>query len=215
MGKMALVTGSTGLVGTHLIDQLISNHHFQKIYAIQRRKTERSHVKLKELVDDLDELDSVDLPEIDIAFCCLGTTMKQAGSKDRFKLVDFTYVIQTAEKAKAQGASTFCVVSAMGANANSSIFYNKVKGEVEEKLKAMNFETLHIFRPSMLVGNRKENRLGEKIGIAVFKFLDPIMRGPLAKYRASDSEKVATQMVEKSLNSSPGLHIWEADCFVD
>lgn len=215
MGKMALVTGSTGLVGTHLIDQLISNHHFQKIYAVQRRKTERNHVKLKEVVTDLDKLESVDLPQIDVAFCCLGTTMKQAGSKEQFKLVDYTYVIHTAEKAKAQGASTFCLVSAMGAHANSSIFYNKVKGEVEEKLKSMNFETLHIFRPSMLVGDRKENRLGEKIGITVFKFLDPIMRGPLAKYRASDSEKVAHQMVEKGLNATPGLHVWEADCFVD
>jgi uncharacterized protein YbjT (DUF2867 family) len=215
MGKIALVSGATGLVGSHLIDQLINNHHFQKIYSLQRRKTERSHSKLEEVIVDLDHLENLEIPSIDAAFCCLGTTMKNAGSKEQFRKVDYTYVINTAKKAKENGASVFCLVSAMGADSNSRFFYNQVKGEVETALREMGFDALHLFRPSMLLGNRKEFRFGEKVGIFLFKLLDPIMRGPLEKYRASHSDIVAQQMIEKALTITEGTHIWDAKYFTN
>lgn len=213
MAKNALITGATGLVGTHLLQQLITNHHYQKIYSLQRRSTDSSHVKVEEIVANLEELDSVDLPDIHAAFCCLGTTMKQAGSKEKFRKVDFEMVINTARKAKENKANVFCVISAMGANSDSSIFYNKVKGEMEEALEEFDFDTLHIFRPSILVGDRKEFRLSENLGIFFAKLLDPIMKGPLQKYRASSAQKVAHLMEEKSLIPECGQFIWEAEHF--
>lgn len=213
MAKNALITGATGLVGSHLQQQLITNHHYQKIYSIQRRKTDTSHVKVEEIVANLEDLSAVDLPDIHAAFCCLGTTMKQAGSKEKFKKVDFEMVINTARKAKESGASVFCVISAMGANSGSSIFYNQVKGEMEEALEEFDFDALHIFRPSILVGDRQEFRLGENLGIFFAKLLDPLMKGPLQKYRASSAQKVAHLMEEKSLIPENGLFVWEAENF--
>ncbi|MCY7388591.1 MAG: hypothetical protein LH481_11095 [Burkholderiales bacterium] len=123
-------------------------------------------------------MELAELPKTDDAFCCLGATIRQAGSQAAFRKVDFDYVVNFATAAKAAGVKRFLFVSAIAANAKSGVFYNRIKGKMENALKAMNFESLHIFRPSFLVGERAEARVGERLGIAVFSALALLMIGP-------------------------------------
>lgn len=193
---MALIAGATGLIGSHCLDELLSSDRYSKVIAVGRRKLSREHDKLVSLVVDFDQLDNVDeLANFDDAFCCLGTTIKKAGSKENFKKVDYTYVINFASLAKKAGATRFMVVSAIGADAKSSVFYNQVKGEMENSLKDLNIPQTHIFEPSLLLGDREEFRLGERIGEVVMKLARPVLRGGLSKYRAIHAADVAKAMV--------------------
>ena len=151
------------------------------------------------------------LPKADDAFCCLGTTIRQAGSQAAFRKVDFDYVINFAIAAKAAGVKRFLVVSALGANAKSCVFYNRVKGEMENALKAMNFESLHIFRPSFLLGERAEARVGERLGIKVFSALAPLMIGPARKVRPVEAKAVARAMVLAANSDALGMTVVESD----
>ncbi|MES2780224.1 MAG: oxidoreductase, partial [Bacteroidota bacterium] len=144
-------------------------------------------------------------------FCCLGTTIKVAGSQDSFRKVDYDYPVKVAEICLQQGAQQFLLVSAMGANSMSAIFYNRVKGEVEKAIEALRYPGFQIFRPSLLMGNRKEVRVGELIGKVVMKGLGFLFIGPLKKYKAIEGETVAKAMVKASLQHNAGVWIYQSD----
>jgi len=207
--RTALVAGATGLTGKHLLEFLLADERYASVCALVRKATLQAHPKLSEHVIDFESLGK--LPKADDAFCCLGTTIKKAGSQAAFRKVDFDTVINFAAAAKAAGAKRFLVVSALGANAKSSVFYNRVKGEMENALKEMNFESLHVFRPSFLLGERAEARVGERLGIAVFSALAPLMIGPARKIRPVEAKAVARGMVLAANGGVLGVTVTESD----
>lgn len=207
--RRATIAGATGLVGRELLAQLIASPRYAAIHAIGRRAPLVEHAKVHVTASDLQTIPA--LPTIDDAFCCLGTTIKKAGSQAAFRAVDFDMVLNFAQAAKQAGANRFLVVSALGANAKSAVFYNRVKGEMERTLMALNFESLTIFRPSFLVGERAEARAGERLGVAVFSALAPLMIGPVRKVRPVAAKAVAHAMVLAAASDTTGVTVVESD----
>lgn len=167
--KTALVVGASGLIGKHLTQKLLASQYYNKVTIIVRKKLTIEHQKLEQLVMDFDKIDTSKIIADDI-FCCLGTTMKQAGSKEAFYNVDFTYPLNFAKAGLANGTKQFLIITAMGADEKSWIYYNRVKGEIEKALSDLRYPTLIILRPSMLAGEREHPRMGEKIGKVVMDF---------------------------------------------
>jgi uncharacterized protein YbjT (DUF2867 family) len=202
------VTGGTGLIGNEILKALSADDKIDEIISIARR--EGSAIpKVKWIQADLDskyDLKSA-VSGCEAALCALGTTMKKAGSKDAFKKVDLDYVVNFARASKEAGIDVFGVVSAIGSDPSSSVFYNKVKGMMESELKSIGFQHLVLAQPSILLGNRTENRLGERIGIAVMSALAPIMIGSLKKYRPIKSHSVARALAHETLNASKGIQV--------
>ena len=203
----AAVSGSTGFIGRILLSLLKYDSDFSEVQVLSRREIELSD-KFNVLVGDVS---TQTLPSIDVAFCSLGTTIATAGSKEAFYKVDHDLVIDFAKNAKAAGAKTFVLVSSVGANPKTSNFYLKVKGETEKDLEAMGFESLIILRPSMLMGERKEFRLGELIGKGAMTLLNPIMIGSLSKYKGIQGKTVANAMVKLGKESLKGTHVIEGN----
>lgn len=205
--KTALLAGATGLIGKQLLALLEKDAYYEKVFVLTRKPLAVSG-KCENLVVNFDVLnEALNTVKADDVFCCLGTTMKVAGSKDAFRKVDYTYPLLIAQYSKQQGASQYLLVSALGANENSSIFYNKVKGEIEKAIEKLNFLSFQIFRPSLLLGNRNEQRSGEdaaKIFYRFFGFLFP------AKYKAIESLTVAQVMLLVAKQKKEGLHIYES-----
>lgn len=198
----AAVAGSTGFIGSLLIDFLKDDSSFDEVQVLSRRPLELSD-KFKVIVGDLSE---PKFDPLDVAFCALGTTMATAGSKEAFYHVDHDLVLAFAEAAKNVGATTFVLVSSVGADASSSNFYLKVKGETERDLESIGFHSLIILRPSMLMGERKEFRFGELVGKGVMSVVNPLMIGGLAKYRGIQGKTVARAMLKLGKESVPGVH---------
>ncbi|MDZ4382118.1 MAG: NAD(P)H-binding protein [Parvibaculum sp.] len=212
-GKTTLVAGGTGLVGRHLIRQLIADTSCSKIVALTRRPfDEPSSSKLHVAVVDFDAPDGA-LQGIaaEDAYCALGTTIKVAGSQAAFRKVDHDYIVAFARAAKAAGAKRFMLVSAIGADPASSIFYSRVKGETERDVAAIGFEALHIFRPGILLGARAERRPLERIGMELSPFLNALMLGPARAYRAIAAETVAGAMRGAAASNLDGRHIHAYD----
>lgn len=208
--KKALVIGSTGLVGKSLVNQLISSGNYSQITAIVRKKNSFDNSKITELVVDFDNMETLEF-QADHIFCCLGTTIKTAGSKEAFRKVDHDYPIAFARKGLKSNTQLFAIVTAMGASAKSSIFYNRVKGQVENELSQLAYPHLGIFRPSMLLGDRNEARLGEKIGkqfMKLFEFIIP------AKYKAIHVDTVARAMIKYAKKPGKGITIEENDAML-
>ena len=210
--KTALIAGATGLTGSHCLHFLLKNPVFEKVISVGRRPTGIQHPKLQEAIIDLEVLHlQKDALVADAVFCCLGTTIKKAGSKKKFRKVDFEYPMKLGELTVQQGAHQFLLVSAMGADKNSFFFYNKVKGELEEEITKLPFRTLHIFRPSLLLGDRAEVRTGETAASAFFKIAAPAFKGPLKKYKAIEAKAVAGAMVISALRERTGTFIHHSD----
>ena len=207
--KIALIAGSSGLVGKEVLKLLLENDQYEKVYSLVRRKSKFSHPKLNELVIDFDKLSSElsGIQKVDEIFCCLGTTMKVAGSKEAFRKVDYQYPFELSKWGKSIDAKHYLMISAMGADPGSSIFYNKTKGEVERDITILNIPKITFLRPSLLYGDRIESRLGEKIGIFFFKALSFLFVGPLKNYKAISVQKVAAAMVKNSNRESSGVSI--------
>jgi uncharacterized protein YbjT (DUF2867 family) len=207
--KTALLVGATGLVGQQVLQNLLESPHYSEVKVLSRRTLNMDNPKLTEIIFDFEHPDRT-LVKADDVFCCLGTTIKKAGSQEAFKKVDLDYPLKVAEFAKINGARKYLIVTAMGADTKSVFFYNRIKGEVQEKLAAMKFESLHILQPSLLLGNRKEERAGEKIGGLLSKLVAPFMNGALKKYKAIDSAKVARAMVLLALKPEKGVFIHDS-----
>jgi uncharacterized protein YbjT (DUF2867 family) len=205
--RTALVSGATGLVGSFLVKMLLDDGYYDKVKILVRKPVDHSHPTLEQIIYDYENPDFEKLKADDI-FCCLGTTIKKAGSKEAFIKVDYDYPLQIAQATHKAGAKNFSIVTAIGSNSKSKIFYNRVKGEVEEKLQEIPFDSLQIHRPSMLLGPRKEFRAGEEIGKIVARglwFLFP------KRYRGIHASQVAGCMISKMKEARPGLHIIESD----
>jgi len=210
--RTALVAGASGLVGGHCLRQLLLSDRYSQVISVGRRELPIIHPKLEQLIVDFDDLKpyTSDMVADDI-YCCLGTTIKKAGSKEAFYKVDHTYVVQLAQVTASKGASQFLVVSAMGADAGAMIFYNKVKGEMERDVQQLRLETVHIFRPSLLLGEREEARTGEEIASKVMEPLSKLMVGPLKKYKPIAGETVAKAMLYAASQNQLGVYTHPSD----
>ena len=208
MNKTALIAGSTGLIGSQLLQLLLDSDRYSHVIALTRQDLPLQHSKLTQLKIDFSKLgESLDDFAADDIYCCLGTTMAKAGTKENFYQVDFYYPLLLAKSGKQRGAKQYMLVSALGADKNSSIYYNQVKGEIEEAVTKEHFEATHIFRPSLLLGDRSEQRTGEdaaRIFYKIFRFLIP------KKYKAIDSANVARAMLHFASQEQKGTHIHES-----
>jgi len=205
--------GATGLVGSFLVDLLLKDDTFEKVYVLSRKTLGYTHPKLVEFVDNLDEPSAyrIAINDATHAFCCLGTTMKVAGSKEAFYKVDYGYCALFAQQAIMKGVANFNIVSALGADKKSGIFYNQVKGEIEELVMSLPFQSINILRPSLLIGARNELRIGEKIAQSIAPFLNLFLLGPLKKYQSIKGAQVAKALINLSKNNTSGIRIVEND----
>jgi len=210
--KTALIIGSTGLTGSHLLQLLLDSPAYEKVISFSYRDSEIKHPKLVHHIVDFDKPETFcNLVKGDDFFCTLGTTIKKAGSKEAFRKVDFLYPKQFANCAMDNGVSQFLIISALGADVKSSNFYSKTKGEIENYLQKNTFKSVSIMRPSLLLGNRAEFRLAERIGGAVMTVLGFVFVGPLAKYKAIEAETLASGMYNIAQKNKPGFGIYESD----
>ena len=210
--RTALLVGATGLVGGYCLQFLLQSDEYERVTVLSRRPLGMEHDKLEEHVVNFERLDqSASVINANDIYCCLGTTMKRAGSEQEFRKVDFTYTVQTCAIAAKNGADQLLVVSALGAHRNSRLFYNRVKGEIEEAVSKLPCEAVHLFRPSLLLGERKESRGAEKTGIAIMRGLSSLMIGPLSRYKPIEARVVAKAMVVIALQSRPGVCVYESD----
>lgn len=212
MNSSALILGSTGLVGSHLLALLLNSPHYAVVRSLVRRRSGHMHEKLEEHVVDFDRLMDVrDVVRGNDVFCCLGTTIKTAGSQEAFRKVDLTYVVDAGTTAHRNGASRFFVISSIGASTHSSSFYLRVKGEMEETIARIPYASVGILRPSLLLGERKERRAGERIGALGMKMASAVMLGPLRKLRPVKASDVASGMLFLSRTNFTGVRICESD----
>ncbi len=212
--RVAVIAGASGLVGSECLQRLLQSADYQRVIALVRRPLGLDHPKLQQIVANFEALPQLaDYAGADV-FCALGTTMKQAGSREAFRAVDFDASFAFAKVAATVGARQFLLVSSIGANPESHTFYLKVKGELEEALKPLSFPALHIFRPSFLVGERAETRPGERVGAVVAKALDFVFVGKMKKYSAIEVTDLATAMVKAAHRVEPGVHIYEFEQIV-
>lgn len=209
--KSALLFGATGLVGSNLLHILLKSPRYSCVTIITRKNVQVSHPKLNQIiVADFSALGDEKIScvyKVDDVFCCLGTTIKKAGSRERFWQVDYKYPLIAARQAQQCGAAQFLVVSAIGADPKSMFFYNRVKGELETALAQINFPSLHIFQPSLLLGKRQEYRLGETVGAYASKLVSPFLVGGLKKYQPIAASAVAYAMHQAACSETPGVNI--------
>lgn len=210
--RTALIAGASGLVGSHLLQLLLQSNRYSQVISVGRRELPLIHPKLDQQLVDFDDLKKYKAELVaDDVYCCLGTTIRKAGSKEAFYKVDHDYVTRLAEVTLEKKATQFLVVSAMGADAGSMVFYNKVKGEMERDVQQLGFPAVHIFRPSLLLGERQEHRTGEELGARIMKPLAGLMIGPLRKYRPIQAETVAKAMLQAAAKDGLGVHIYPSD----
>jgi uncharacterized protein YbjT (DUF2867 family) len=210
--RTALLVGATGLVGGHCLRLLLEERAYARVHVLVRRPLKQSHPRLVEHVVDFDRLDrEADAIRGDDVFCCLGTTIATAGSQEAFRRVDHDYPVQVARLARKNGARHFLVVTALGASASSRVFYNRVKGETEEDLRAIGYPGLVILRPSLLQGDRAERRPGEEWAKRLMPVLRPVFIGPLRRYRPIAGEVVARAMIRAAERDPRGVQVLESD----
>jgi uncharacterized protein YbjT (DUF2867 family) len=206
--RRAWLAGATGVIGGYCLDALLADADCAAVHAFVRRPLARSDAKLTAHVVDFDRLAETQAPPaVDDAYCCLGTTMEKAGSQAAFERVDHDYVVAFAELALRAGAKQFLLVSAVGANAHSMFYYNRAKGRAEDGVQALGFHCVHIFRPSLLLGPREEQRPLEALSKSIAPAFAPLMQGPLAIYRPMHARDVARRMVEVAKENRSGRHV--------
>lgn len=204
----AIIIGATGSTGKNVVNQLIKNELFTEIILFVRRDFSLKHEKIRTHIINFDKPEEwKSLVQGDVLFSCLGTTLKQAGSKENQWKIDYDYQYEFAKTAKENGVKQLILVSSMGANANSSFFYMKMKGKLEEAVKKLNFDRLVIFRPPALE-RENSDRMGENISVKVIKFLNKL--GFLKKMKPMTTEYLAEKMVTQSLATEKGIFVLEA-----
>ena len=210
--KTALIIGSTGLIGSQLLKILLESAEYEKVITFVKRDSGIQHPKLEQHIIDFDKPENYqNLVVGDDFFCTIGTTIKNAGSQEAFRKVDFEYPKKFATIALQNNVKEFLLISSLDALSTSSNFYLKTKGEIEDFLKKCSFESTIILRPSLLLGNRTEFRLGEKIGAFFMQLFSFIFVGNIKKYKPIQSEDVAKAMFSIAQKNYEGFHIIESD----
>jgi uncharacterized protein YbjT (DUF2867 family) len=208
--RSALVAGATGLVGRALLAQLLADAHYGTVHVLARRVMAAPSARTRVHVADFDALTA--LPAVDDVYVCLGTTIRLAGSQAAFRRVDHDYVVKVARLAHEAGASRLAVVSAMGANARSRIFYNRVKGEMEAAVAQLGYDSVTIVRPSFLTGDRaaldQPERPGERWALAASRALRPLLA---ASIHPVSADAVARAMLGQTLRGEPGMRVLTSD----
>jgi len=201
MQKTAIIFGATGLTGSLVLEQLLSDENYISVKLFSRSSSNASHPKVKEYIGDLLNLDTFKEEMTgDEVYICIGTTKKKTPNKEQYRKIDLGIPSSIAMICKKNGVSKLAVVSAIGADINSSVPYNKLKGEMEEAVSNMKIDPTYIIRPSFIAGNRQEHRAGEKIGVAVFKLLKIFIP---KRYRAVDAKSIASKMIELCNSNEP------------
>jgi len=214
VSRTAVVAGATGLVGGHLLQLLLADTVWSRVVTFGRRPRP-AHRKLEQRIVELGGLEAlVDLPHADDVFCCLGTTIKQAGSQEGFRRVDHDYVVAVARAGLRCGATQVLLVSAVGADPASRIFYSRVKGETEAAVRQLPYRAVQIFRPSLLLGKRSAFRLGERVAMLTAPILSLALLGKLRRYRPIAAATVAQAMVAIAKESPRGPNVFEYDGMV-
>ncbi|PKQ67710.1 nucleoside-diphosphate sugar epimerase [Labilibaculum manganireducens] len=211
MGKTAIILGASGLTGKLLLNRLLEDEAYTRVKIFTRRGLDLVHPKLKEFIGDLLSLEEFKKDFTgDEVFCCIGTTAKKTKDKTIYRKIDFGIPATAASLAKANGIKSFLVISALGADAGSNIFYNKTKGEMEQAVLSQEIANTYILRPSLINGKRDEDRLGEKIGSIIMKVLSPFLLGKWKKYRAIEAETIANAL-HALAQAKPDYKIIESD----
>jgi uncharacterized protein YbjT (DUF2867 family) len=214
--KTALIFGATGLVGSELLKLLLSSAQYQKVIAFTRKPIEVYHHKLSNVIVDFDKLESIGSKIIgDDIYICLGTTMKKAGSKEAFYKVDYTYSFEVARIAALNKVNQLLLVSSVGADPDSSIFYSQVKGKLENIVITLPFWSIHIFRPSLLLGQRNEFRAAEAVSAIFARGINALGGNFLGKYKPVEANDVAISMVHAASDLNKGIHLYPSDKIVE
>lgn len=209
--KIAL-SGASGLIGSYLLDQLLNADTVDQVHILVRKKLDKEHPKMIQHITDYQNLEQLQISEkIDIAFCALGTTLRKAGSKDVQTRIDRDYVIAFANWSKSNGAERIGIVSSLGATANTSNFYLRLKGEMEQAVINLQLDHTVFVRPSLLLGPRKERRFGEMIGKAIMTVLNPLFFGKAKRYRAVHAQDVAATLIRETLGTSEKIRFVESE----
>ena len=210
--KTAIVVGSTGLIGSQLLQLLLASGDYNNVIAFSKRDIGIKHSKLIQHIIDFDKPETYNKLIIgDDFFCTIGTTIKNAGSQQAFRKVDFEYPRQFATFALQNKVKQFLIISSLGADATSGNFYLKTKGEIQDFLKDCDFESISVLQPSLLLGDRTEFRFGEKVGGFFMKMLPFLFFGNLKKYKPIESKTVAKALLKIALKNSQGFKIYESD----
>ncbi|MCM3129346.1 oxidoreductase [Paenibacillus provencensis] len=207
--RKGLVIGATGLVGKQLVSQLLGHDEYEQVTALVRQELPISHPKLSQVMVNWDELEQHEeaFIGVDELFCCMGTTIKKAGSQAAFRKVDLEYPVTAARLALSHGARQMIAVTSMGADSTSRVFYTRTKGEFEDDIARLGYRGIHFLRPSLLLGDREEKRTGEKIGEWVLTLADPLLRkGRGREYRAVPCAHVAKAMIRAALRDQSGVY---------
>lgn len=206
----AIIAGASGLTGSFLLPLLLKDTRYEQVIAISRRALPIQDSKLLTILSDGKNLNEwKETLQGAHVFCCLGTTMAKAGSKSAFEAVDLEYPLNLAKICRENGARHYLLISALGANAHSGIYYNRIKGICEEKIKELNYPQFSIFRPSILDGPRQEKRFGEMIGLKLIKAMSFLLQGSWRKYRPTSVSDLAIRMAAQAFKEEDGLWIME------
>ncbi|OAQ39176.1 nucleoside-diphosphate sugar epimerase [Pedobacter psychrophilus] len=212
MALKAIVLGASGLIGSNLLSIILSDDNYEEVIVFVRKKLTLKSSKLIQIITDFNNLDELkNATKADVVFCCLGSTKKKTPNLEKYKKVDHDIPLFIANEALKNGASQYHIVSALGANLNSSNFYSRMKGEIENDLKDLNYPSLFIYQPSFLEGDRNEYRPLEKIMSPIMKGLNFLLIGPLRKYQSIAAEDVAKAMVKESIKNKRGIFVIESD----
>lgn len=210
--KRAIIIGASGLIGSHLIRTLLADKRVEEVVALVRKPLELTSPRLSQHVVDFDnEQTYSNFVFGDALFCCLGTTKSKSPDPAMYRKVDLEYPLAVARIASANQVAQFHLISALGADSQSLIFYSRLKGELETGVKKLNFKGIYIYQPSLLDGSRAEARPMEKIGIAVMRVINPILVGPLSKYRSIKAETVAKAMAITAHKNLDGVYVYPSD----
>ncbi|MEJ6981194.1 NAD(P)H-binding protein [Pedobacter sp. P351] len=207
--KRVIIAGASGLIGSNLLKLLLNKKEFGEVVVLVRKPLPLSNVKLVQIITNFDSLEKV-RNEIfgDALYCCLGSTKSKTPDVLDYRKVDHDYPVTLARIASENKVAQFHLISSLGADTNSKIFYSKLKGETEKDIIEFSFKSIHIYQPSLLTGDRKENRWLERLAITIMSILNPFLMGSLKKYKSIKAITVAQAMINQTLKNVEGVHIY-------